>query len=121
MLRKKRQQVAAEHAEREAEANADAERKARNSPEKSMERSPSPEFNDEYSDASSATTRSVYSEPELTHNEQVLKAQRDRLMQMQLKSLKNTASRVQHTKDAQREQDELASFVGKKMERMDIL
>jgi len=122
MLRKKRQLVAAEAAQARAEEEAAEAVKHRTKASPSKELSPSPQFEDDYdSDASSATTRSVHSEPELTHNEQVLAAQRSRLEKMQKKSLKNTAARVHHEKDAQREQDELASFVNKKMQRMNDL
>ena len=147
MLRKKRQAVAQEAAEKEAEqavidhgkeaaksSKAVSKRgskegsKAGSSPRldpMSPSLSPSPDFDgdrDGYmSEASSATTRSVHTEVELTHNEQVLSDQRDRLNSILTKSLKNVASRVQHTKDGQWEQDELEGFVNKKMERMNAL
>lgn len=145
MLRKKRQEVAAELEEEEEEDGRKlgnsrrskgqepdvAAAEARATPERSLSisRSPSPQLGgydgDEYegyeSEASEATTRSVVTEVELTHNEQVLYAQRNRLQGLLKKSLKNTKARVQHEKDVQREQDELAVFVNKKMERMNGL
>merc|ERR1711988_167813 len=123
MLRKKRQQVAAEKADSDAEEIVEEPSQARRPSKSPPPLSPSPEFDfdDQMSEASSATTRSVHSEPELTHNQQVLKAQRERLDSMMKKSLKNTAARVQHEKDTQREEDELGQFVAKKMQRMDDL
>lgn len=126
MLRKKRQQVAQEAQQKQVEeviaqygtssqavskdggSKRGDSREASLSPDaRSPSASPSPTFNqspygddedDRMSEASSATTRSIHTVRELSHNEMVLEKQRQRLNKILDKSLKNVAARVQHTK-----------------------
>jgi len=70
---------------------------------------------------SDATTRSAWSEPELTHTEEMLADQRARLQLTSLETAKVMKRRVRHEKEVQRDQDELKDFVDKKMLRIDDL
>jgi len=114
MLRRKRQQLAAKAQQKLMQEQEQQSPTAAHRDEES-------EDDDDMRSVSDATTRSVHSNRELTHTEQLLRDQQLRLQAIANKTSINMECRVDHEKEVQRDQDELREFVNKKILRVDAL
>lgn len=114
MLRRKRQQLAAKAQQKLMQEQEQQSPTAAHKDEESEE-------DDDMRSVSDATTRSVHSNRELTHTEQLLRDQQLRLQAIANKTSINMECRVEHEKEVQRDQDELREFVNKKILRVDAL